>query len=156
MRNRNHAGVTLIEMLVVVSIIAIVAGISFPSAVSGIDSIRLATAADSVASFLGGAVNLAERRQLMIELTVSPADHALVMRAPGVDKRYDLPPSIGIAGILPEVPIEPGAPRHFLLYPGGAPPRIGIRLANAHGAQRIVSLDPVTGAAQIERQPTER
>src|SRR5438132_8744055 len=56
-------GVTLIEMMVVAAIIGLIAAISFPSASAGIESVRLVSATDSVATFLNGAVNRVERRQ---------------------------------------------------------------------------------------------
>ena len=150
--NNGERGVTLIEMLVVVVIIAVLVGIVFPSAMSGLDSIRLASTSDNVAAFLSAAVNRSERRQQMLELTVSKAENAIILRAvPNYEKRIELPQGIFISAILPDVPTDPDLPRHFLLYPGGAPPRVGVRLANRKGGQRIVSLDPVTGVPVIER-----
>lgn len=148
----NERGVTLIEMMVVVSIIAVMVGIMFPSATSGLDSIRLASAADSISAFLSSAANRAERRQEMLELTVSRADNTITLRAfPSFEKVYEMPRGITINAVLPEVPLDPAAPRQFLLYPGGAPPRVGVRIANTHGGQRLISLDPVTGVPHIER-----
>ena len=45
-------GVTLIEMLIVVAIIGLIAGISFPAVSSGVDSLRLVSASDSLVSLL--------------------------------------------------------------------------------------------------------
>jgi prepilin-type N-terminal cleavage/methylation domain-containing protein len=153
--NRRHnSGVTLLEMLVVVSIIGIMAGISFPAVTSGIDSIRLAGSADTIAAFLRSAANRCERNQVMLDLAVVKSENAIYIRAyPDFQSRLELTDGIIIAGVLPEIPVDPTLPRHFLLYPGGAPPRIGIRIANRRGSQRIVSLDPVTGVAQVERVP---
>src|SRR6516225_5000182 len=75
-RPRN-AGVTLIEMMVVVTIIAMLAGVSYPSVSSGIDSVRLRSATDSVATFLNAAVVRAERRQEPMELVISPKTNEL-------------------------------------------------------------------------------
>ncbi len=147
------AGVTLIEMIVVVAIIAIMAAIMFPSATSGIDSIRLASAADSTAAFLSSAVNRVERRQVMIELTVSKPENALYIRAvPNFERRFELPDGIVIVGVLPELQNDDNsAPRRFLMFPGGSPPRVGVRIMNRRGGQRMVSLDPITGVPVIER-----
>ncbi len=139
-------------MLVVVTLIAIMIGISFPAVGSGIDSLRMSSAADAVAGFLQGAVNRTERRQQMMEMTISPQENALILAGEGFLRRYNLPEGVTIAEVLPAVPLDVRLPRRFLLYPGGAPPRIGVRLANGRGAQRIISLDPITGIPQIERR----
>lgn len=152
MNRRGERGVTLIEMLVVVSIVAVMVAIMFPSVTTGLDSIRLASAADNVAAFMNSAVNRAERRQVLLEFSVSVPENALYYRhVPDFEKRYELPDGIRIDAVLPEVPYEEPGARRFQLYPGGAPPRIGVRIVSPHGARRIVSLDPVTGVPIIER-----
>ena len=55
--NRSlQRGVTLIEMMIVMAIIAVVVAIAFPSAASGLEAIRLRSAADSVVGFLNTAL----------------------------------------------------------------------------------------------------
>src|SRR5438067_11608323 len=76
---RDSRGVTLIEMIVVVTIIGLVAAVLTPSMTAGLDSVRMASATDNVASFLNGAVNRVERRQQAIELIVSIKENKLVM-----------------------------------------------------------------------------
>jgi prepilin-type N-terminal cleavage/methylation domain-containing protein len=147
----GQSGVTLIEMLIVVTLIALMVGISFPAVATGIDSIRLQSTSDSIASFLLGALNRSERRQELLELSISPAANAIAVAGANYQKRYDLPAGLKIAAVLPPTPLETGAVRRFLLYPGGAPPRIGIRIVNQRGAQRIVAIDPITGIPQVER-----
>lgn len=144
-------GVTLIEMMIVVVLIAVVAGISYPAVGSGIDSLRLTSAADSVASLLLSAVNRAERRQELMEVSVSRAENALAVVGVNYSKRLDLPEGVLIAEVMPAAPMDVNLPRRFLLYPGGTAPRIGVRLRNARGGQRLVSLDPITGIPRIER-----
>jgi type II secretory pathway pseudopilin PulG len=141
----------LIEMLIVVAIIALTVGVTFPALGSGIDSLRLASASDGVAGFLQGALTRVERRQRMMELTVSKGDNALVVAGEEFSRRYALEDGVTIAEILPAEPVDPTAPRRFLLYPGGAAPRIALRLVNRRGSQRMVSLDPITGVARVER-----
>src|SRR5258708_6396905 len=46
------SGVTLMEMMVVMAIIGLITAISAPSISAGLDSIRMATASDSIAAFL--------------------------------------------------------------------------------------------------------
>lgn len=147
----SERGVTLIEMMIVVTIIAILVGISFPAVGSGVDSLRMTSAAGGVAGFLQGALNRTERRQQMMQLTISRGENALILAGADFERRYTMPGGVSIAEVVPADPVDTNAPRRFLLYPGGAPPRIGVRLVNQRGAERLVTLDPVTGVPQIER-----
>ncbi len=147
----RERGVTLIEMLIVVAIIGIMVGITFPAIGSGIESLRLSAACDGVAGFLQSSLTRTERSQRMMELTISRADHSLTLAGENFQRRYELQEGVKIVEILPALPIDPTLPRRFLLYPGGAPPRIALRLVNRKGAERLISLDPITGIARIER-----
>ena len=55
-------------------------GISFPTITSGIDSLRMTTASDSIVSFLDAGMNRAERRQQLVEVTLSKAENAIWLR----------------------------------------------------------------------------
>ena len=72
-------GVTLVEMVVVVAIIALIVGLSFPAASTGLDNVRMAAAVDSVATFLNAAVNRAERHQQPVALVISPREGRLTV-----------------------------------------------------------------------------
>src|SRR5580698_10321317 len=72
-------GVTLVEMLIVVSIIGLIVAVSFPAFSAGIDSVRMSSATGMVSSFLNSAVNRAERRQQAVELIVTPKENLLTM-----------------------------------------------------------------------------
>jgi prepilin-type N-terminal cleavage/methylation domain-containing protein len=149
----NHRGVTLVEMLIVVAIIGLMASISFPAVSSGIDSLRLAGASDSLVSFLNGALNRAERRQQVVEVAISTQDNALYMSSidPGFSRKLEMPSGVTILAVLPNLPGEPEGPRRFLLLPGSTAPRIGIELQNRKGTRRIVRVNPMTGVPEIER-----
>ncbi|MBV8728664.1 MAG: hypothetical protein JO336_02530, partial [Acidobacteriia bacterium] len=67
------------ELIVVVAIIGVIAGISVPAIATGIDSVRLRTATDSTAAFLNAAVVRSERHQEPIELIISNKDNSLQM-----------------------------------------------------------------------------
>jgi len=138
----------LIELLIVMTIVALLAGLTYPSAVAGLDGLRLRSAASQVASFLNTAMDRAERRQQVVELRISPAENALGARS--ADSSFalamSLPDSIAIRSIEPAVvnPDSPGEPRRLLLYPGGALPRIALELVTKDGRKRRVAVDPVT------------
>lgn len=149
----GQAGVTLMEMLVVVAIIALMVGLTFPSMTAGVDSLRLTTAADSIVSFLNLGLNRAERRQQVIEVVILRAENALALYSVdgGPARRLQLPDGVTIAAIYPGGMGEMEAARSIMLYPGGTPPRIGIEIVNRRNDRRLVRIDPTTGVAQIER-----
>src|SRR5450755_855149 len=146
-------------MIVVMTIIAIMAGAVYPSVSSSLDGIRLSSSADEIVAFLNGAVERANRRQVPVEVAIDKASNAIVLHSTeaGFERRYDLSPSVTIQSILPELPANAtsgsnnNSVRRFYVYPGGTPPRIGILIANHNGAQRLIRIDPITGAPQIER-----
>lgn len=142
----------MIEMIIVVALLGLLVGITFPSVTAGIDSLRLSSATDSIVSFLNGAMNRAERRQQVVEVTVAPTTDTLSLRSTeaGFEQTLELPDGIDIREVLPAVPMEPAATRRFMLYPGGAVPGFGIELANRRGVRRIVRVDPIVGAPAIE------
>jgi hypothetical protein len=144
------------EMLVVVTIIALMAGIAFPAVSSGLDSVRLRTATDSIAAFLNAAVVRAERHQEPIELTISRKDNALALYSnePGFQRELKMPDGIAIEAVLPNEEEEEG-PRRVILVPGAAVPGIGIQVANRHGSRRVVHLDPMTGFPRVESVATK-
>jgi prepilin-type N-terminal cleavage/methylation domain-containing protein len=137
-------GVTLMEMMVVMAIISLIVAVSFPSTMAGLDNVRLSTATRSVAAFVNS------------ELSISIPENSVTMRSPDANfvKKLNLPPGITVAAVWPALTEASDEPRRFLLQPGGVPPRIGIEIANKRGARRIVRLDPITGATQIEQPET--
>jgi prepilin-type N-terminal cleavage/methylation domain-containing protein len=152
----KQRGVTLIEMVVVVAIIGVIVAISLPSATAGMDSVRLASASNSIASFLNAAVNRTERRQLPIEVAISTKENKLSLYSnePGFTRELKMPDGIAIEGVLGGRPPDPAeqenAPYRLLLMPGASTPGIGIQIANKHGSRRIIRLDPMTGFPHVE------
>ena len=137
------------EMMIVVVIIGLVAGITFPGLSSGLETLRMTQASDSLVSFLNGALNRAERRQEVIEVAVSPRENAVWMRSAEATfvRKLEMPSGIRIVA---------AEERRFLLLPGATVPRFGVELVSARGARRIVSVDPITGVPRVERLEERR
>jgi len=148
----------MIEMLIVMVLIALVAGVSYPSVSSGIASLRLRAAGDSIAGFLTSALDRAERRQQTIEVVISPADNALIARSSDAQyvRRLEVPDPVRITAVRPALAVESLADgpqaRRFILYPGGGTPRIGVEIM-LDGRRRVVTVDPLTGFPRSEVVP---
>jgi prepilin-type N-terminal cleavage/methylation domain-containing protein len=148
-RRRREAGVTLVEMMIVVAIVGLLAAISYPSAAAGIDSLRLRSASNEVVTFLNAALEQASRHQQVVELRISPKENAMAARS--ADSTFVR--SAAIAEPVRILSVQPvlengagvGETRRFLLYPGGAVPRIGVEIGTRDGRKRMVSVDPITG-----------
>src|SRR5437879_8927877 len=99
----NKRGVTLLELLIVVTLIALVAGLSYPSVASGVDSLRLRSASDGIVGFLNTAIDRAARRQQVILIWISPRDNVMTARSPDMEfsRRFDLPDTVRLLSVLP-------------------------------------------------------
>lgn len=150
---RRRAGVTLIELLVVVSLISLIVGITFPALTSGIDSLRLNAATNSIVSFFNSGLDRAERRQQAVEITISKQDNSLEMRSSEAEfyRKLAIPDGVSITRILPDLPDDPEARRTFMLYPGGTAPAFGVQLMNRRNVERLVRVDPITGVPRVEQ-----
>lgn len=154
---------TMLEMLVVVAILAILVAVSLPSVTAGLDSIRLASTGDAVASFLNAAVTHAERSERPVIVAISLKEGTI--SADGGDgyvRRFEMPQGITMDRVLPEEVRGLGdagdpdrADRQILLLPGGVAPAIGVEYFNHHGARRRVQLDPMTGFPHVENVSKE-
>ena len=143
-------GVTLLEALIVVALIGMMAGLSYPAISSGLDTLRLRSTSDAIVSFLNIALDHADRRQQAVEVVISPRENLLLSRTAdlGFTRRLDIPAQIHIVSVQPALltGADPQEPRSFLLYPGGSVPRIGVEISTSQGRRRLVSVDPVTGS----------
>jgi len=142
----------MIELLVVVALISLMVSISFPALTSGIDTLRLNAATNGIVSFLNSGLDRAERRQQMVEITVSKSRNSLEMHTTSekFERKFAMPDGVSITHVLPELEGDP-SDRTFVLYPGGTVPGFGIELVNRKRADRIVRIDPITGVPRVER-----
>ena len=137
--------------MVVVLLIALMVGLSFPAITSGMESIRLNSATQDVVTLLNSALNRAERRQQPMEVTVVRAENTLYLRSvdPGFMERLELPQGVTIERVMPELQVDENLPRTFMLYPGGTVPHIGVVLTNRRHSERMVQVDPMTGVPRV-------
>jgi prepilin-type N-terminal cleavage/methylation domain-containing protein len=149
-KRRGTAGVTLVEMMMVLAIVGLIVAVTFPAVTSGLDSVRLSSATDSIVSFLNAGLNRAERRQTPVEIIVSIPENKVKLLSVDTYRELPMPESIRIARIHPVLPSGEDQERSFVLYPNGAIPRFGLEVASPKGGNRIVRVDPITGVPQVE------
>ena len=151
-RRFEQHGVTLAEMLVVVTIISLMVGVGFPAVTSGLETLRLSAATNSVVSFWNSALNRAERRQQVMEITLEAAKGKLTLRSaePGFVQELELPEGINVTAILPADGRPLDEARRYYIYPGGTVPRVGVVIENRKHLKRTVSVDPISGVPQIQ------
>lgn len=147
-------GVTLVELLIAVSIVALLAGLAYPSVSAGLDSLRLRAASDQVLGLFSTALDRATRRQQVVEVQVLLEENALLARTADLEffRRLEIPAPARIASVAPLLAgsTAPNQARRFLLYPGGAVPAIGVELETPQGRRRVIRLDPLTATARAE------
>ena len=143
-------GMTLLEMLVVVAIISLVAGLSYPGVARGMERIRLRVAADDVAAFLSQAVSRADRTESPVELRFVKLQATIEMAGPNTPLRtLRLPDGVTLSEVYPVPEEGPQAVPTVLLLPGGAFPGLTVQLSTPSAGQRTVRLDPATGVPVI-------
>ena len=146
MKKHAQRGVTLIEMLIVVTIIAAVAGVSAPALTSGLDSLRLSTASGTASSFLTAAMNRVERREEAAAIVIAPATNLVAVYTAKSGEK----PAQTLA--LPQgIHVDGEEARRYVMFPGGTMPAVKLVLRNDKGARRSITIDPITGVPEVKR-----
>ncbi|HWE48243.1 MAG TPA: prepilin-type N-terminal cleavage/methylation domain-containing protein [Bryobacteraceae bacterium] len=142
----RQSGVTLLEMLIVVTIVGVVAGVSFPAVTSGLSGVRLQSAAGSVASFLTSTMNRVDRHEQGAAIVISPKENTLAVFTAASGEKPER-----TLGLPQGITIEGEAPHRYLFLPGGTIPRMLVVLRNDKGAEKSIRVDPATGIPDIQR-----
>ena len=149
---RQSAGVTLLELLVVVALASILLAVVFPSVGTGLSGLELSGAARRVASAARYARDEAVRRRSRFELDVDSSSGSITVvdleSGASAARRFELPASVRIEHVLPQEQGSTTGPRRFLFTPDGAAPQFQIVLANQR-RQITVMNDALTGAATV-------
>jgi type II secretory pathway pseudopilin PulG len=137
-------------MLIVMALVALVAGMAAPSVSAGLDTLRLRSTSDAIIGFLNTALARADTRQQVVEIVISPAEGTLIAISAdrGFQKRLEIASPIKILSVQPALVADAddqNQTRRFLVYPGGSVPKITIEIGNSKGRKRLVSIDPITG-----------
>src|SRR5260370_7423597 len=107
------------ELLIVVAIAGAMAMVALPAFSSGLENMRLSQASDSIAAFLNGALNRAERRQQVLEISFSTHDNLGMLRSVdgAFSRKLEIPEGFQIHSVLPKPPGTASGLPPFLLPP---------------------------------------
>lgn len=146
-QSRSRAGISLIELLIVMAIVGLMLGIAYPNVSSGLDGIRLKANVSRAGAFWSAARQRADRFHEVVQVTVDPKANEL--RALAADstwrEAYQLDESIRIAGLQ--------EPVRYLIYPGTPSPKFELRLTSTSGGSSGLRVNILTGVP--EEMPSE-
>ena len=147
------AGVTLMEMLVVIALASILLAIVFPAVGSGLGTLELRSAATRLAAAARYARDQAVYRQQIFQLDIDGQAGAVAVEnlAGAEAHRYQLPESVHIEEILPAEEGRTDSARRFFFLPDGGAPEFQVILTNSRRQIAIIG-DPLTGTAKVEER----
>ena len=141
-RGSSERGLTLIEIMVTVAIIAAIVGISYPTFTRGLDGIRLRTSVSRAGTFFHRARQQADRRQRTVQFLVDPEKQMLSAAAIEGPWRDEFRFEDGIQVVFPTERAT------LILYPGQPAPEFRLRLANRAGARAGLKVNVFTGVPE--------
>jgi general secretion pathway protein H len=149
-KQTKAAGVTLMEVLVVVAIASVLLAIVFPAVGSGLGTLELQSAATRLAAASRYARDQAVYRQRTFRLEIDPV--AGVFSVADMDgsgeRSYELPPSVQVEAVLPQEELTTAPRRGLLFFPDGSAPAFEVVLTNTRRQVAVVG-DPLTGTARV-------
>ncbi len=139
----SESGVTLVELLVVMAIVGVMMAVAYPNFTSGLEGIKLKSAASRAATFWAEARQRADRFQEVVQVTVDPKGREL--RAASAEgswqARFPIDDGLFIA--------RPAAIERRLLYPGTPSPRLELLLGGESGGRAGMRVNVLTGVAEV-------
>lgn len=143
------SGVTLVELLVVMTIASVLLALVFPSIRAGMGTLELRSSAQRLAAASKYARDQAIFRQRPFELDIdTDAKTVAVLDSNGSSRTFDLPADIRVAEILPPPYDIPSRILRYVFSPDGSTVPFQIALENPR--RRIeISADPLTGFPKV-------
>jgi general secretion pathway protein H len=151
MNRRGSEGFTLLELILVVLVIALAVGVSYPSFTRGTAAVQLRTSARDVMNTMRYARERAITEQQTFLVSANPETGTLVMTDEIGDgaRSYTLPREVRIDRlVLDGEPLREG-PFIVRFLPNGSAAAAEIQLRSATGSAVRIVTDPITGGARV-------
>lgn len=141
-RRTTQLGITLIEVLVTVVIIAVMVGVSYPTLTSGLDGIRLRTSISQAGTFFSRARLQATRTQNPVQFVIDPKKKQLMASAIEGGWHGKLQFEDGVYVVFP------ADYARLILYPGQPSPEFRLKLQNRAGTRIGLKINVLTGVPE--------
>lgn len=158
--DRNRAGFTLLEVLVVLVLVSVITAVVAPVVGTGAQTLRLQSAARHVAATLRLARARAIRQQEVYLVSFDRERGQVTMASGDLDEQrsFDLPRDVRLerAALLGDASRSAHRspdPVTFFFSPNGAAQALEVRLVNARGRSLRVVLDAFRRSPRIEPVP---
>ena len=141
-------GITLIEMLVVMTLVGLLTAVVAPSVGSGVETVRLRATGEKLAATLRTARTRALRTQHYMQVSVDPQLRIVELRdlEGGSVSSWEIPSTIQVRS---EQRLA------FLVYPDGGTQMMRLELRNQRGREVEVVSDPFTMFPTVREMPRE-
>jgi general secretion pathway protein H len=146
-------GITLVELLVVISIASVALAVVMPSFRAGMAGVQLRTSARKLAAVIGYARQTAIHNQRQYTLELVPRERKIIAseaQGPG-HRSLQLPEEIDMRVENADADASPAQQKEdfrYVIYPDGAMPGFRVRLATAR-RELFIETDPLTGMPQV-------
>jgi len=132
-----QSGITLVELLIVMVLIAVLTAVAAPSVGSGVETVRLRSSAERIAATFRTAHERAIRTHHYMEVSIDPKSNDVELRdlESGTLSAWEIPNT---------VTVKAGQRLAFLLYPDGGAQAMQVTLENVRGRQTEITMDPFT------------
>jgi type II secretion system protein H len=140
---KKDAGITLLEMLVVVTLVGLLAAVTAPAVGSGIETVKLRSSAERLASTMRLARERAVRTRHYQQVTVDPQTRRVELR--------DLEGDYARAWEIPEtIAVQLKQPLFLQFAPDGGVPELHVELQNSRRRMVSVEMDAFTALPSVK------
>jgi type II secretion system protein H len=147
----RQAGITLLEMLVVMMLIGLLASVATPSVTAGMETVKLRSAAERLAATLRLARVRAVRTRHYFQVTVDPRTRRVELRDLEGEYVRDWETPVAVNAECGMRNAE--CPNSFVFPPDGSVPGARLVLENARNRRLAVDLDAFTGLPAVKELP---
>jgi type II secretion system protein H len=145
---KHNAGVTLMEMLVVMTLIGLLASVATPSVTAGMETVKLRNSAERLAATLRLARERAVRTRHYFQVTVDPQTRRVELRDLEGDyvRDWEIPVAVNADCGLRNAE----CPNTFVFPPDGSVPGTRLVLENSRKRKLAVELDAFTALPAVK------